>query len=343
MNDGEFRLGIVGCGGISSLHGKASQAVADVRLVSCCDLRTERAEEFAKRYGCDSQYDNYRRMIHEQDLDGILLATWPNQHREQVERCLDAGVRHILCEKALALTGDEAREIRDLVETAGALLMEGFMYRHHPVIAEIEALIASGSLGTIDSVRGVFSSFDPETAPVTDEERNWRQRKECGGGVPYDFACYATNACNHFADGDPLCVYGLGSVSAQYETINRMFGLIQYDNGCVGMIESSKGASHSQELRITGSEGIVTLPISWTVLQEATYFISSCEDWADIRTERRQVPVADSYQLQLENFVNVARGRAEPCMPLSDSVKNCATVEALVQSIECRRDVEVHI
>ena len=341
MTTDDFRLGIVGCGGISGHHGKASLAAEGVRLVSCCDVKPGRTQEFADRFGCDSQYDDYTQMIGEQDLDGILLATWPNQHREQVERCLDAGARNILCEKALALSGDEAAQIRDLVQVAGAFLMEGFMYRHHPAISEIEGLVASGEIGQIDSVRGVFSSFDPETAGATDGERNWRQRRECGGGVPYDFACYATNACNHFSGSVPARAFCLGGISPQYDIVNRMFGLIEYENGCVGMMESSKGGSHSQELKITGSDGIVTLPIAWTILEEATYFVSHCEHWADVRTERRQIGAADSYQLQLENFVDTARGTAEARMPLSDSVTNCATIEALVQSIEAGRHVDI--
>ncbi len=341
MKTDEFRLGIVGCGGISGHHGRGSLAAEGIRLVSCCDVRPERTAEFADRFGCDTQYDDYLQMIREQELDGVLLATWPNQHREQVERCLDAGARNILCEKALALTSEEAAEIRNLVQRADAFLMEGFMYRHHPVISEIEKLIAAGEIGQIDSVRGVFSSFDPETAAATDAERNWRQRRECGGGVPHDFACYATDACNHFSGSVPVRAYGLGGISPRYDTVNRMFGLIEYENGCVGMMESSKGANHSQELKITGSAGIITLPIAWTILEEATYFVSHCEDWAHVETERRQMGAADSYQLQLENFVDTARRKAEPGMPLSDSVTNCTTIEALVQSIAVGHHVDI--
>lgn len=58
VNDGDFRLGIVGCGGTSAHHGEASLATEGVRFVACCEVRVERAQEFSGHFGCDAQYDD---------------------------------------------------------------------------------------------------------------------------------------------------------------------------------------------------------------------------------------------------------------------------------------------
>ncbi len=57
VNDGDFRLGIVG--GTSAHHGEASLAAEGVRFVACCDVRVERAQEFSDHFGCDAQYDDH--------------------------------------------------------------------------------------------------------------------------------------------------------------------------------------------------------------------------------------------------------------------------------------------
>ena len=95
-------------------------------------LRADLAEDWAERHGCERAYADYPTMLREHELDGVLLATWPNLHREQVLGCLEAGVRAILCEKALALSGADARELRSAATAAGALVVEGYMYRRPP-------------------------------------------------------------------------------------------------------------------------------------------------------------------------------------------------------------------
>ncbi len=340
----EVRLGIVGCGSISHAHAAAAQQTEKgIRFVACCDLHRETAAAWAVRYGCDGVYTDYEEMLRTEELDGVLLATWPDQHREQVENCLELGARYILCEKALTLTGAEAVEIHDLVASANALVMEGFMYRHHPAIRKMEERLATGELGAVDSVRAHFSAYDDEAAPATDKKRNWRQRKECGGGIPYDFACYCVNACGHFAGGLPVRVYCRGNVSAKYDTVNRVYALIEYGNGCVGLVESSKKADTSQELQVVCAHGRLTLPIAWTCYAEIEVCEQHSTGWVAYDTRNHRLPQTDSYQMQLENFAAVLRGKAEPVLPLAQSVVNTFAVEALVTSLLEQRPVDLEI
>lgn len=343
-NENELRLGIVGCGGISHAHGVAAKNIPEkIRFVACCDIYERRAREWAARYGCERIYSDYREMISKEDLDGVLLATWPTQHTDQIKECLAAGARNILCEKALTLRGKEAMEIWKSVETSDAFVMEGFMYRHHPAIHKLDDILASKKIGQVDSVRAVSNAYDAENAAATDSTRNWRQRKECGGGVPYDFACYTTNACTHFARGIPKRVFSMGGVSKKYDTVNRLYGIIEYDNGCIGIIESSTKVDFNQELQISCSRGILNLPIAWTICDEITIEKRRRESWAHFLTDTYTIEKADAYQLQLENFVEVIRGKAQPLLPLIDSVLNTFLIEALVTSMLDKRIVDINL
>ena len=341
------RLGIAGCGGISVAHAEAAELSAGAaRFVACCDVDRERAEQWAERYGVERAYTDLEAMLAAEELDGVLLATWPNLHREQLELCLRHGARHILCEKSLAVTATEAAEIHALVSAAGATVMEGFMYRHHPAIRELERSIAAGEIGEVDYVRATFNTYDPESEDPADATRNWRRRLECAGGVPFDLVCYTVNACGHFTGGVPVRAYATGSHGV-YGTINRMFGSIAYDNGRTGVFESSKKAAFGQELEIVGSAGALRYPIAWTTPAD-TPVIREARSWNRIDAEARAVPAGvgaprgvDAFTLQLRNFADVIRGTAAPLVPLIQSVVNVHVMDALLASVREQRAVEV--
>jgi D-xylose 1-dehydrogenase (NADP+, D-xylono-1,5-lactone-forming) len=327
-----FRLGIVGCGSIAERHARGAADSSEVAIVACADNRFDAAEEWAERHGCERAYPDYRSMLGRHDLDGVILATWPNLHREQVLGCLEAGVRAILCEKALALNASEAMEIWSAATKARALVMEGFMYRRHPAIARIDDLLAAGAVGRVDSVHAAFSLFDPEESDLDDPKRDWRQRAECGGGVPYDVACYCVDACNRFAGSVPRRAQAVTSTSSRYGTVVRLFGLVEYANGRVGMIESSLRSDVNHELRINGSRGHVRLPIAWRIDHPTEVVQARSVGWDVFEETRYPVPVVDAYRLELDGFAAAARGETPPIPTLAASVITTFTTEALLAS-----------
>jgi predicted dehydrogenase len=271
-------------------------------------------------------------MVESHDLDGVLLATWPSLHREQVLGCLELGVRSILCEKALALSGAEALEIRAATLEAEALVMEGYMYRRHPAIARLDALLAAGEIGELDSVHAAFSLFDPEDAAPDDPARDWRRRVEVGGGAPYDITCYCVDACNRYAGAPPRRVQAVTSTSERYGTVSRVFGLVEYGNGVVGMIESSMRGDFNHELRLNGTRGHARLPVAWRIDHPTEVLVSRSVGWGLTEEQRFPVPVVDAYRLELEGFAAAARGEAEPIPTLDESVVTALTVDALLAS-----------
>ena len=339
-----INMGLVGCGDITHVHGSAIEPVRDkIRFAACCDINLERAEEWARQYGADRAFGSIEEMLEAGDLEAVQLATWPNLHRDQIEICLRAGIKHILCEKALTVTGAVAVEIWDMVNEAGAVLMEGFMYRHHPAIRRMERSIAAGEIGEVDYVRAAFNSWDPETIAVDDPDRNWRQRPECAGGVPYDFACYAINACGHFAGAVPVRVSASGSISEKYEVMDRLFGFVEYANGKVGIVASTKKADFNQELAVSGGLGILRLPISWTIPGDITVEREFSVDWANPRSDLYRIPKANPYTLQLDNFADLVTGKADPVVPLCQSVVNAYVTEGLVESAKTKADIKLDI
>ncbi len=326
------RIGIVGCGGISHRHASAAAVSADVAIVACCDTRTDAAEEWATTYGCEHVYGDYRAMVDELEIDGVLLATWPVNHCEQILGCLEAGVRFILCEKALTTSRAEALEVFRAAEAASATVVEALMYRHHPAVERVEQLLGDGAVGAIDSVRACFSLFDPEEPSADDPLRDWRQQAELGGGVPYDLACYCVDACNHFVDAIPQRALAVGARSEQYGTINRLYGLIEYADPPVGIITSSSRSDFDHELRVSGTTGHVVLPVAWRIEGHTSVTVSRSVGWGRFQEHRFEIDAADPYRLQLERFAAVIRGERQPAPVLAESVVTALTLDALVRS-----------
>ena len=314
-----------------------------VRFTACCDTDAARARDWAATYGAERTYASLEALLDAESPRAVLLATWPNLHRAQIETCLTAGVSNILCEKALAVTGAEAAEIYDLANAAGALVMEGFMYRHHPAIRAIERRIAAGAIGEVDYTRAVFNTWDAELEAPDDDTRDWRQRKETAGGVPYDLACYAVNACGHFAAALPVRASATGSVSERYGTINRLAGTIDYENGRFGVVESSRRSLFSQELLISGSHAALHLPVAWSLDAVTRVTMIRSPRFTEIERDDHAVEQANSYALQLDNFAYAAAGRAQPVVPLAQSVVNAYVLEALNTSLLERRSVDIEV
>jgi predicted dehydrogenase len=349
-----IRLGIVGCGWISSWHGRAVERVLGAELVACCDVNQDAARSFADRFGCEESYTDYRQMIAEANLDGIILATWPTDHFEQINACLEAGVLNILCEKSITADAAEVYEIWKAARAANALIVEGFAYRSHPSIALLEEIIASGELGKIDSVSATFDHFDAEGLSLDDPNRNWRSRKDLRGGVPFDHLCYCVNASNRMANAAPITVMAVAKESAKYGTINRVYGVIDYENGVVGMVQSSKGSNISNELKVNGASGSALIPSmvapdripprEYAEPGETTEIqVKHGTDLFQWETKAVRVPAADSYLLQMENFAAAIRGWREPMIPLAESVYNVYTIEALLTSAETQTVVSVDV
>lgn len=341
-----IRLGMIGCGEHSNVHAAAAQALDDVDFVCACDIAPERSHAFVARYAGETAYDSLEALLGHPSLDGVVLCTWPNQHAEQIRCCLARGIRNILCEKALVTSAAEAKLVQGLVEGCGARLVEASMHRHHPALRKLERILELGDIGSVDSVRAAFHNYEPEGASEAGNGScpapDWRQRKECAGGVPYDWMHYLVDSCNHFIASAPRRVFASGSWGARSQVINRVYAMIEYENGSIGIIENSKLANFSNALQITCAHGILQLPIAWAIQGEVTITQTHRKpEWNFISEDTYEIPKTNAYVLQLEDFCGVVRGTRSALVPLQDSLVNAMTTQAIVDSLRERRAVDV--
>jgi predicted dehydrogenase len=314
-----------------------------VEIAACCDVRREAAETFAATFGSARTYTDLEVMIREEELDAILLATWPIQHREQLELCLDAGIRSILCEKSLAPSSDDCLAVWSKARELDALVVEGFMWRHHPAVRKLDEMIEAGELGKLDYVRAQFDFYIEEVASADDPNRNWRQRPEAAGGVPWDVTCYCVDACNRFAGALPIRVSAVVATSEKYGTVDRLHGFVEYENGVVATVASSLRTNFNYELEVNGSDAVVVVPCAWRIDGPSTLNVRRSTGLFAWNEEQLPVVEADPYQQQLERFADCARGGATSEPTLEQSVINAFVVEALVTSGRERAAIDVEL
>lgn len=141
-----IRVGVLGCGywGPKLIRNFYEIPGSDLRLV--CDLRPERLEHIQNLYGVQVT-QNYQELL-ESDVAAIAIATPVSTHYELAMAALEAG-KDILVEKPLAANARQAREMVELAEQRGCILMAGHTFEYNPAVEYLRNLIAQGELGTV--------------------------------------------------------------------------------------------------------------------------------------------------------------------------------------------------
>lgn len=347
-------VAIVGCGGISSRHGDAVvKHENSLELVACCDIDDDAATKFAETYDVSTTYADYRAMLDAETVDIVVLATWPNLHEEQVFECIDAGVPAVLCEKSLALDGDSAARMASAAETARVLLVEGFMYRHHPRILRTQEKVADGTIGSLRSLRAVFHWNGANLS-----EHNWRQRPELGGGVVFDQSCYCVNAISAFTSSPPQQVAAT-CTRREDGLIQELYATLVYPGGVVAQIASSQTANYRQTFELHGTDGTLFLENAWSpgdrnredirpAPEEPTKSLGVIDlitgTWAeDLTSERIAVEAANPYERQLVHVARCLQDKSMPRFSITESVRNHYVIDALLESAAEDRFVTPHV
>ena len=159
-----IRVGLVGGGGIVDAHIRGYRAYADtIKVVAVADVVTETAQRRAAELDA-TPYTDFRQMINEADLDAVDICLPHYLHAEAIVAAAEAG-KHILCEKPLCLTVEQAELVQRAVSKAGVTLMCAHNQLYLPAVTKAKQLLDDGVLGTVYEVRvtdSLYNDFDPQ-------------------------------------------------------------------------------------------------------------------------------------------------------------------------------------
>jgi predicted dehydrogenase len=215
---------------------------------------------------------------------------------------------------------------------AGVLLMEAFMYRHHPQHARVRELLAAGEIGEPTYVRATFSfAMDAER-----RTRDVRVRPDLDGGAFMDVGCYTLNAARFLFDAEPIEVTALQRFDQALGVDTSCVAVARFQGDRLAVVDGSFDVSGPQRYEVVGDRGSLVVDPCFQPGPGATSFT------VNRGGERRlvEVPGVDQYALEADHFVQSVRaGRL--LAPAEDGRAQARAIEALYRSAETGRVVRL--
>ncbi len=187
-----LRVGIVGAGRIGAKRAHEVARAADARLVAVADANLQRAEALAKSYGARAS-SSWETVVAARDIDAVVVAT-PHNWLAPIAGVALESHKHVLCEKPLATTAEQAAKLVTLAARNDRKLKTGFNHRHHAAIAQAHALAGAGQIGRLVFIRCRYGH-----GGRAGYEQEWRVRPtESGGGELLDQGIHALDLFRWF-------------------------------------------------------------------------------------------------------------------------------------------------
>ena len=282
----------------------------------------EKARQTAEEHGIPTHHASYEDVLDDPVVEAVFI-TLPNHlHLEWIRRAADAG-KHILCEKPLTLTADEAREAADYAAAKGVLLMEAFMYRFHPRWLRVRELAATGHIGAVTAIHTAFSynNADP---------RNIRNIAEYGGGGIYDIGCYAVSVPRFVLGREPLRVVSTLRRDPDFGTDVLTSAIMDFGDAHATFTVGTRHFS-AQGVDIYGTGGRMHLPVPFNTFEDVPALLTVV---TGVGTREVAFGPADQYGCQFDAFSRAVRAGGPVPTPIDDAVANMAVLDVLFLSAE---------
>jgi D-xylose 1-dehydrogenase (NADP+, D-xylono-1,5-lactone-forming) len=320
---GVVRLGFLSTAAIGDRVLSGARKSDRVEIVAVASRDLARAQAHARERGIERAYGSYEELLADPGLEAVYVPLPNVFHVEWSIRALEAG-KHVLCEKPLSRDPAEVERAFDAAERAGRVLMEGFMYRHHPQMRRLEELVKGGAIGDLRAVRSAFTF-------VLDRPGDVRWTPELGGGSLLDVGCYCVSGSRLLA-GEPEVVYAeerLGETGIDVHFAATM----RFAGGVLGHFDCGFDAPLQGLLEAVGSAGSILVPDPWII-----------DTWGlelrrDGRLERIDFEKRNKYQAELENLAAAIHAEAEPLLGRAESVGQARALDALLRSARHREPV----
>jgi D-xylose 1-dehydrogenase (NADP+, D-xylono-1,5-lactone-forming) len=306
------------------LAGAAESDRADVIAVASRD--EGRAQAFAREHGIERAYRSYDALLEDPDVEAVYISLPNSMHAAWTLRALEAG-KHVLCEKPFSRRPEDVERAFDVAESAGLVLSEAFMWRHHPQTAKLAELVAEGAIGRLRLVRATFSFQLVAVHGANDA----RFDPDLDGGSLMDVGSYCVNAIRFLA-GEPERaqgeqVLGESGVDVSFTATLRLPDdvLAHFDCGFV--------LPHRDELEVVGEDASLYVEDPWHAR------LPGIELRGDDLRGHIGVAPANSYRLELENVGDAIRGTAPLLLGRDDAVGQARTLDALYRSAEAAAPV----
>ena len=298
----------------------AIQASANGIVVAVGSREGPKAKAFAESAGIPSHYPSYEALLEDPAVDAIYIPLPNSLHREWTVRAADRG-KHVLCEKPLALSVAECREMEAAAAANGVVVMEAFMYRFHPRTTRVVELVRTGTVGQLRSIRSAF------TFRLT-RPNNIRLDLGLGGGALMDVGCYCVNVSRTIVGAEPEEVHAWATWGPTGVDV-ELSGSLRFGGGVIALFDCALTTERREWYEVVGTDGALRV--------EAGFLPGTDAVVIDERRGRapataHSVAGADEYREMVEHFADAALHGRPVRYPVAEAAANMRVIEALYQS-----------
>ena len=332
----KLKWGILGAARVNERLLPAIIEASNSQLVAIASRRAGAAKATLEKYAPNHQgnvacYDDMDALINDKNIDAIYCPMANEEHAEWALKAINAG-KHVLIEKPMATTIKDIDAIETAAKANNVKVMEGFMYRFHPQHARVSALVASGVIGDILSVRSSFSF-------LMREARMYRINRSMadGGGALWDIGPYAIHtlrwgmglASNHPLEPiNVIATAKLNNHGADIVTSGILdFGLDYKGRARFGHFDISFERSRKSEYELIGDKGWLKCHTVWAFDQDIPVI-----SWGNDAGENgeEELKPANHFTLEIEHFSDCILNNKTPLLSFDDARANCIALEMCV-------------
>lgn len=333
MSDAVVRYGLISTAQIGlNAHVPGARESANSVIEAVSSRSEEKASKAAEEHGIPRWYGSYDEMLADPELDAVVNTLPNSMHCEWTVRAAEAG-KHVLCEKPLAVTADEARQMIEAARANGVLLVEAFTHRWNPQMRRVREMIAGGAPGEVTSVEGALT-FDVFSRP--NWESNVRVSADLAGGSLMDAGCYPVYAARFVLGAEPVRAFGFARTKPGLGLrVDTTFsGLLEFPSGAVAYITSSLEQSRRNTLAVFGTDGRVSIPDVFD--ENGPVVVTTGEG-----ERREELSGSGRFTVQFDDFSDCVLTGRVPEFPAEDGLRNTCALVALLESAAKGVAVEV--
>ena len=334
----KIKWGVIGCGGIADRRTIPGMMMAQNAVLTAVMDRNELlAKAVGEKYHVTEVCASVEELL-TKDIDAVYIATPVFCHKEQALAAMRAG-KHVLLEKPVGLTVEEAKEIRDVAAAEHVKLGVALMMRFHTYHQAIKELLAEGKLGDIVSIRAQFSCWYPKI------EGSWRQTKKLGGGgALIDLGVHCIDLVRYITAMEVCGITALCDTQTfDYEVDDSASLILKMENGAHAYVDVNfnipDDAAQSR-LEIYGTRGSVIADGTLAQEENGTVKVSLAEEQGydamqnrgEVKSYFMEAATGNMYTKEIESFSDAIQKDTVPAVNIEDGIRVQQITEAAYQS-----------
>jgi predicted dehydrogenase len=324
----KVRWGVLGVARIATVKViPAMQRGVLCEIAGIASRDRTKAEKAARELGIPCAYGSYEEMLADAGIEAVYNPLPNHLHVPISIRAAEAG-KHVLCEKPVAMNAAEARQLMAARDRTGVTIGEAFMVQAHPQWVRTIELVRAGRIGRLRFAMGSFGylNFSAE---------NIRNVRDYGGGALMDIGCYPIKTSRMVFREEPESVSGATVRDANFGTDLLVSAILEYPSGHCVMAASTQVVPH-QSMQFFGTEGRIAVEIPYNAPPDrpTRVLIDDGRDLFGGGITVEEFPACDQYTIQGDLFSRAIREHKPPPVPLEDSIRNMAVIDAIFRSAD---------